>query len=273
MAGLETKHMALGSFRELTDEALAFYRQYGFIHVQGIIPQGEIPAYRDAAMELSRQRSTPGGAQSDYQMVFQQMVNVWRDDETMKRLTLHPNVARAAETLAGVDLRLWHDQILIKAPHNQKPTEFHQDQPYWPHEQSPNPISAWIALVDVPVERGCMSFIPQSHRRTDLAMQNLTDPRSLFDMSPELVWAPRVTLPLKAGDCTFHHGRCAHMATPNFTDEPRVAHVVIFMDATVRYTGRRHVVTDPLELQPGQPLEHELFPTAASIKSRSAVAV
>src|SRR5205814_5313666 len=132
-------------------------------------------------------------------------------DDVLKRLTLHSNVGRAATALAGVPLRLWHDQILIKKPHNKAPTFFHQDQPYWPHRNSTHPISAWIALVDVPVERGCMTFLPGSHRRTDLPVQTLTNPRSLFDICPDLIYSPRITVPLRAGDCTFHPGRCAHM--------------------------------------------------------------
>ena len=69
-----------------------------------------------------------------------------------------------------------------------------------------------------------------------------------------------MTVPLKAGDCTFHHGRCAHMATSNFTDDPRVAHIVIFMETTTTYSGRGHVVTDPLGLAIGQPIQGEQFP-------------
>ena len=182
----------------------------------------------------------------------------------MRALTLHPNVGAVAEQLAGVPLRLWHDQILIKDPHNQKATEFHQDQSYWPHRDSTHPLSAWIALGDVPVERGCMTFIPGSHRHTELASLDLMDGQGLFRACPELTWEPRVTIPLRAGDCTFHHGRCAHMATPNGTDEPRVAHVVIFMDATTRYQKRRdgqpHPVTDPLGLTEGALLEGDMFP-------------
>jgi hypothetical protein len=50
------------------------------------------------------------------------------------------------------------------------------------------------------------------------------------------------------------------MATPNHTDDPRVAHVIIYMDATTTYDGRKHCVTDPLSLSPGQPLAGEMFP-------------
>jgi phytanoyl-CoA hydroxylase len=242
----------------VTDESVALYRQQGFIHVPGIITPDEAAVFRAAAegaLERLRDRDlTKGGA------IFTQLVNVWQDDETLRRLTLHPRVGAVAERLAGLPLRLWHDHMLVKQPHNNAPTEFHQDRPFWPFEQSRHTLSAWIALVDVPVERGCMTFIPGSHRREGLRPQNLHDAHDLLDIAPELAWSPRVTIPLRAGDCTFHHGLCAHMATPNNTDEPRIAHVVIFTDAETTYREMRHVVTNPLGLTPGQPLDGPLFP-------------
>ncbi len=246
----------------LSDEAIQSYRTRGFVHIPGIISKAEAAEFRAAALDLvPRLRSYAQGAAKD---IFTQLVNVWREDDRMKQLTLHPNVGAVAERLAGVPLRLWHDQILIKQPHNNAPTEFHQDQPYWPHANCRHALSAWVALCDVPVERGCMTFIPGSQAETDLTAQDLTDAGSLFGMRPELRWASRVTIPLRAGDCTFHHARCAHMATPNNTDEPRVAHVVIFIDTATTYASRRHVVTDPLELQEGARFEGELFPAVAS---------
>ena len=246
----------------LTQEKIHEFRTNGFVAIPGILSKKEAARFAEAALALQKKHLERQTANSD-RAVFTQMVNVWREDETMRDLTLHPNLAAVATRLAGVPLRLWHDQILIKKPHNNAPTEFHQDQPYWPHAHSAHPISAWIALVDIPVERGCMTFIPKAQSRTDLPTQNLGDPRSLFTLCPDLEWEPRVTMPLKAGDCTFHHGRCPHMATPNFTDDPRVAHVVIFIDRTTTYLKRGHVVTDPLGLEEGAVLEGELFPEVA----------
>lgn len=242
----------------LAQETIDSFRSRGFVHIPGIITPEEAGEFREAALSVSERLT----ALSDSGM-FRQLVNVWQQDDAMRRLTLHPNVGAVAERLVGGPLRLWHDQILIKPANNSKPTEFHQDQPYWPHAKSPNPISAWIALCDVPVERGCMTFIPGSHKRTDLPAQNLADKRSLFQICPEMEWEERVTLPLRAGDCTFHHGRCAHMATPNLTNDPRVAHVVIFMDADAQFTGAGHVVTDPLGLTPSESFEHPMFPRVA----------
>lgn len=239
----------------VTDEQIDSYRTQGFVHVPGVISRDEAAQFYEAALDYGR-RNPP----LSNRPVFDQHVNVWTSDPALRALTLDPRLAAVAKALNGTELRLWHDQLLIKQPHNNAPTEFHQDQPYWPHASSPNPISAWIALCDVPVEKGCMTFLPGSFRYTELPAQNLGDSRSLFGIEPELSWFPRVTVPLKAGDCTFHHGRCAHMATANHTDDPRVAHVVIFMETTTTYNGRRHVVTDPLNLTSGAPIHGELFP-------------
>ena len=239
----------------VTEQQIAAFRAQGFVHIPGVISPDEAAHFYQAALDCTH-RNPPLSSRP----IFDQHVNVWTHDDAMRALTLHPNLAAAAKALNGTALRLWHDQILIKRPHNNAATEFHQDQPYWPHATSPNPISAWIALCDVPVEKGCMTFLPGSFLRTDLPAQNLADARSLFEIEPEFAWFPRVTVPLKAGDCTFHHGRCAHMATPNLTDDPRVAHIVIFMEPTTTYTGRGHIVTDPLGLTIGEPITGALFP-------------
>jgi ectoine hydroxylase-related dioxygenase (phytanoyl-CoA dioxygenase family) len=199
---------------------------------------------------------------SDYHgtPTFTQLLSVWQQDDILRDLTLHPAIASIARQLSGVPVRLWHDQLLIKAPHNGAATHFHQDAPYWPHEGSRQALSAWIALVDVPVERGCMTFIPGSQSNTQLRAQDLEDSNDLFKMAPELAWEERVTIPLRAGDCTFHNAYTAHTATPNFTDEPRIAHVVIYIDAETRYTGDPHPITDPLGLTPDSDWPDEFFP-------------
>ncbi len=178
----------------------------------------------------------------------------------MRELTLNPKIAAIAQKLAGTTLRLWHDHLLIKRPQNNAPTEWHQDQPYWPHHNSTHPVSVWIALCDVPAEKGCMSFIPGSQKYTQLSPQNLGVSRSLFSLQPSLEWDPTITIPLKAGDCTFHHGRTAHTASANQTNDPRVAHVIIYVDEVTTYDGTPHVTTDPLNLTPNQKLQGNLFP-------------
>lgn len=240
----------------MTDDQVASYRRDGFIHLPGVLAPEETQRYAKAALAAQERLNDFHGADT-----FVQLLQLWQHDETLRELTLHPALAAAATRLAGVPLRIWHDQVLIKKPHNSAATEFHQDQPYWPHASTRHALSAWVALVDVPVERGCMTFIPGSQRLTGLRAQDLSDSADLFRVAPELQWDRRVTIPLRAGDCTFHNSHTAHTATPNFTDDPRIAHVVIYMDAETTYAGApAHPMTDPLGLEPGRSFPDEHFP-------------
>jgi ectoine hydroxylase-related dioxygenase (phytanoyl-CoA dioxygenase family) len=82
--------------------------------------------------------------------------------------------------------------LLVKEPHNNVATEFHQDRPYWPHSGDRLPLSAWIALVDVPPERGCMTFLPGTQHRTGLRPQDLHSEEDLFSLDPSLRWTAPV---------------------------------------------------------------------------------
>ena len=256
----------------LSETAIQTFRERGFIYLPGVISKAEASRFYDAALALQDHMESYSKGKAD--KVFTQLVNVWREDPILKELVFHPNLAALAERLAGVALRLWHDQILIKQPHNEGPTEYHQDQPFWPHADPDklHCLSAWVALCDVPVEKGCMTFIEGSQHYKGTRPQDLTAAGDLLTLCPDFVYMPRATLPLRAGDCTFHNSWTAHMATPNFTDDPRVAQIIIYMDADTRYfvkrhaitdayfSGKVHPVTDPLGLEVGEPLNGMLFP-------------
>lgn len=232
------------------------YRRNGFVQLRGVLTGAEVQRYSAAAREIYDH----GQALNASDPTFKQVVNVWRDDPVLRELTFHPGLAAAATALAGIPLRLWHDQLLMKKPHNHAATEYHQDAPYWPHAQARHSLSAWVALVDVPLERGCMSFLPGQQHRRDIRAVDLTDRTDLFGVAPDLTYSPRVTLPLRAGDVTFHSGYTPHAANPNDTDEVRLAQVICYVDRDVRFDGRSHVCTDPLGLTAGQLLPDAEFP-------------
>jgi phytanoyl-CoA hydroxylase len=237
-------------------ELVDSYRRNGFVQLRGVLSPAEAARFAAAA----RAAYEAGRALNPDDQTFKQVVNVWREDPVLRELTLHDRLAAAATELAGIPLRLWHDQLLMKKPHNHAPTEYHQDAPYWPHARARHSLSAWVALVDVPVERGCMTFMPGQQDRRDIRAADLTDRTDLFEAAPDLVYSPRVTLPLRAGDVTFHNGYTPHTANANDTDDVRLAHVIAYVDRDVAFDGRPHVCTDPLGLEPGQPLPDAEFP-------------
>lgn len=110
----------------LSLERIEQYRRDGFVRVRGVFSRQEALGFRKIAQAVSERMKS-----MDYDSpIFAQSVNPWRDDQALRRLSLDARLGVLAQQLAGVDLRLWHGQILIKAPHNNAPTEFHQDQPY-----------------------------------------------------------------------------------------------------------------------------------------------
>jgi len=242
---------------DLSAETIASYRRDGFVRIPRVFDEQRTARFAAAAMSARERLSDHNAGHA----VFAQLLQLWQHDDVLRELTLDAELARIATVLAGVPLRLWHDQLLIKDPHNGARTEYHQDNPYWPHAPNRHALSAWVALVDVPVERGCMTFIPgQQDVYRNLRPQDLEDGEDLFGLAPELRYAPRHTLPLRAGDCTFHHSFTPHTANANATGDPRIAQVVIYVDQETRFAELAHPVTNGLGLAPGDRLPDDAFP-------------
>ena len=243
----------------LDEETIASYRRDGFVHIPGVLNADEVERYRSALAGVY-ERGTEMSDDPAYTRIFKQVIQVWKIDPVLRELTFHEGLARYATQLAGVPLRLWHDHMLVKKPHNGAATEYHQDAPYWPLRGSRASLSVWIALVDVPVERGCMSFIPGQQDRHDIRPIDLKDKTDMFAAAEDLTYARRVTVPLRAGDVTFHNGYTPHTANANDTDEYRWALVTAYIDREATFSGATHPVTDPLGLAVGDRFPDDACP-------------
>ena len=248
---------------EVTQAMVDFYRIHGAVKLPGLISRKQAASFREEGMKLLLAGPT---GELDIDGANQQRVQLWKWNETMRELTMLPRLGAAAERLAGMPLRLWHDDIIAKPPKNEGPTRPHQDMPLWALGNAPGALTAWIALQDTSVEMGCMSFAMGSQHWKDLPKEVAHGHRpdiakgSLQNVD-EVAWLPRITIPLQAGDCTFHNGYTFHMAGPNLTDEWRVAHRVAMVDAAAVYDPHLpHPVIDDLGLDPGDGLPDRAFP-------------
>lgn len=242
------------------EEAISNYRRDGFVHVPGVLTEAEVTRYRGAVQEVYEREQGTGDA--EYQKVLKQIFNVWRRHAAVRDLTFSSRLASIATQLAGVPLRLYQDHLLVKAAHNDAATEFHQDAPYFPLATARHILTAWVALVDVPVERGCMTFIPRQHHRRDLRRASVLDAADLFSVAEDLAYEPRVTIPVRAGDVVFHHGYTPHAANANRTDEVRYAHAVVYFDrdAVSTITHTYEVDGDSRVAEQGSRFPDEDFP-------------
>jgi phytanoyl-CoA hydroxylase len=242
-----------------SSDDIASYRENGFVILRNVFSPSEVSRFRDGITAAIRGKRGRFFSAND---ALEQSVNLWEFDDEARALTLHPHIVSAARALAGVPLRLWHDQALIKHPGG-KPTVYHQGQPNWGHVCRPDShaLTAWIALTDATLDHGCMGFIPGSHRRGSLGKQHaMTSARGLFDIAPDCEWATNVRIPLRAGDVSFHHAYTVHMAGANNTNEARIGHIVDFIDRDTVTDGHYHAVTDDLKLPAGSPIAGERFP-------------
>ncbi len=246
---------------KINQEKIDSFKENGFVRIENIISKEEAEACRLAGVDAVKELSLNGD--EGYQGRLTQIVNIWEQNEVFKGISFHKNVTSAATQLAETPLRIFHDHMLSKKPLNGGATEWHQDRPYWPFEGDPVTLSAWIALQDTNVEMGCMSFIPGSHKFNKLPSHPLNDPRALFEVAPELQYVPSVTMPLKAGDCTFHYGRTAHRAAPNMTENWRMAQTIIYVDENAVLAEKGHCMTNELvadgSIKVGETLDHPRF--------------
>ncbi|NLC57064.1 MAG: phytanoyl-CoA dioxygenase family protein [Armatimonadetes bacterium] len=257
----------MSEFR-LPDAQVRYYQENGFIQFNDVLTPAEVEQARASlaeAMQMRLQGGIDRTGNPEYDRIFLQKVNLWRDHPGMRAVVFHPRLAEIARQLAGVPrLRLWHDHALIKLPSDSKPSHWHQDLPYWPMNE-PGALSCWLALDDVDERNGCMHFVPRSHTWGKLPPINLVEPQDIFSLVPEPEgkdFTP-VPVPLRAGSCTFHHGLTFHYAPPNRGEAPRRALVIIYMPDRTSYSGAPHCVTDDLNLKPGAPLVGERFPVLA----------
>ena len=207
-----------------------------------------------------------------------QFINMWKVSPQFREVLDNPLITGAIRDLMGVEpIRLWHDQVISKPPGDNGHFACHHDFYFWPLDR-PAMISCWLALDDATPANGCMHVSPGSHRDPrfqpvdcDLSEDIHLSPAALGPGEPASLyadaraWQPEQTkpVPLKAGECMFHHCLNYHMTPQNTTDRQRRAFVMIFMPEGTRYRHAQspnHPCTAYLNLHDGQVMDGETFP-------------
>lgn len=251
----------------LSPQQIAAYQRDGYIQLNDIITGDDLTAFRAAVNDAVKQDTInldPNRQKNSYEQIFIQCVNLWHRYPKVKPFVTSHRLGRIAAQLSGLSVRLWHDHALFKEPHTGAKTPWHQDTPYWPHEQKMHQLTIWIALQDTTIHNGAMSFIPGTQKMLDIEPVNLGNPQELYTVAPQTKGIKPVTCELKAGSCTVHNGMTFHYAGPNRSDGMREAIAIIYMPDGTTYQKVAHPVTDPLNLQPGRKLDTEMFPLVAN---------
>ena len=244
---------------KLTPNEIASYRKNGFLIVDDFLDSEELKHWQTAVQKAVADRKgtkfphskiksgEDDGINSDakyFGKVFDQIINLWQTDETVKELITDKRIGEMATTLAQADgIRIWHDQSLVKQPWA-NPTAWHLDTPFWSFSNR-EALSIWIALEDVTIDNGCMFFMAGSHKDTKLENLGIgANLGEIFNEYPAYGSQQPVKAEIKAGSCTFHNGLCLHAAGANMTPGLRRAMTCAFMPDGSTFNGNQNILTD-----------------------------
>ncbi len=215
---------------KVSDQKISEYNELGFTKIENVIEKEYLEEVRkiieSAVLFRKGKDERELKDKSQYEQSFLQCGFLCWDFMAMKEFVFGKRFAGIARDLMKCDhVRLWHDQALFKEPGG-RVTDAHQDCSYWPIVQPQFTTTMWLALVDVPVEKGCLYFYPRTH---DPKMREYVDIFKNPHQPDLLKDKEKVFVPLKAGDATFHSGLVFHGAGNNQTNEMREAMTVIYI--------------------------------------------
>lgn len=244
---------------ELTASQINFYQENGYLLVEDFLDKNELELWRAAVGEAVEQRGGrkwPGsdvktgeddGINSDaeyYGKVFDQMLNLWQTNDKVKQIMLDANIGKMVAQLANWSgTRIWHDQALTKRPWANA-TSWHLDTPFWSFSDR-RALSIWVALDDATLENGCLYFIPSSFHHTTFENPGIgRNMDAIFDFYPQFIKTASVSVPMKAGSCSFHNGLTIHGAGANMTNGFRRAMTCAYMPDGATFNGIQNILRD-----------------------------
>ncbi len=234
-------------FRTVTAEEIAHYQTNGWVKLDGFIPLDRVAALLAMAKEKMGEdgdRDAPPEAFS----YFNPLTLRGLDDPILRPVIDH--IGRSSRELmarrVNVGIRYFTDYFAVKLPTKRKQvnkggagsSDWHQDFAASASDRSGGMVF-WMALVDMPPEKGTMAFLNGSHRHGVMGHYATYGDGNLLDSYPELVEeCPNSgNLTYRAGDVTVHSNMTVHSAGANLTGDPRWTYIIITNPADACWTG------------------------------------
>lgn len=221
----------------LTAEQLSFYRENGYIHVPGLLSPAEAAEYRqechaliDRLSQIRNVDATWGSARKAVAGAAETQVlhchDVQFHSATFTRLLAHPRLVMVASVIIGPNVQLHHTKMFIKPPEKGSPFPLHQDAPFFPHVNH-SMVACTIHFDDAPLEKGCLRFVPGSHKQGQLPHIR----EGGWHLPPDQYPVESATpVPAKAGDAVFFSYLTIHGSGLNVSREARTTLLVQMRD-------------------------------------------
>jgi ectoine hydroxylase-related dioxygenase (phytanoyl-CoA dioxygenase family) len=220
---------------DLSPAAIKFYRERGYVKLKNVLSPDLLEYYGEVITEWVfklNKLTKPMEERTTYEKAFLQVMNMWRENETIKDFVFSKRLARIAAQLMQVDgVRLYHDQALYKEPSGGI-TPWHADQFYWPLS-NPNTITVWIPLQHTPMEMGPLAFAEAS-QNVEIGRDKEISDESEAMLAEALRQFPVHETPFELGEVSYHSGWTYHRAGTNSSKKARRVMTVIYMDKDIR---------------------------------------
>lgn len=214
--------------------------------------------------ELAAEREEPGRFFHD--------TFIWRHNKSCRSFVFESAAGQIAQQLMqSSKVNIFFDQWLIKEPGTPTQTPWHHDMTYWPIDGR-QICTVWVALDEVSAANGAVQYVKGSHRWGEKfrpasfgsGSQYTEDIPAVPDIDAMRDQLEIVDFEMAPGDCTIHHGLLVHGAPGNRTnDQRRRAYTSRWTGDDVVFNPRdgiQEMPPFPEGLQPGQPLDSELWP-------------
>lgn len=211
----------------LTQQQKDLYAEQGYVLVPGLLTPEEAAFYRTEvhALDARQGETNATWASVEGDTAISHSHDVQFKSAAFTRLLLDPRLTGVAQDIIGPNVQLHHTKMFIKPPEKGSPFPMHQDFPYFPHRDH-SLIAVILFFDDAPVEKGCVTAYPGSHKLGPLESFG-----SDHHVSPDQFPAEGATpIPAKAGDALFFHYLLVHGSGVNVSDEARTTLLIQLRD-------------------------------------------
>ncbi|WP_170336480.1 phytanoyl-CoA dioxygenase family protein [Ruegeria arenilitoris] len=154
------------------------------------------------------------------------------------KIALDARVLDVVEGVLGPDIMVWSAEFFIKEAHTDHTVGMHQDLTYWGMGETPDQVTAWIALSPATVESGCMDFVRGSHKNPILPHNDTYSETNLLSRGQEIAVdvadEDKTHIELAPGQMSLHHGLTIHGSGPNQSEDRRIGLAIRYLNPNAK---------------------------------------
>ncbi len=230
----------MSNAHELTQEQSDRYWQDGFLFPLSVFSEDEAAEFR---AELEQVEKDWLAADLPLPLNTYKRVNAHLVIPLAARIAQDKRILDAVEGVLGPDIMIWSAEFFIKEPRTQHAVGMHQDLTYWGMGETPDQVTAWIALSPATVQSGCMDFVRGSHKNPILPHNDTYSETNLLSRGQEVAVDvsddDKTHIELKPGQMSLHHGLTIHGSGPNASNDRRIGLAIRYLSP-----GAQQLVAD-----------------------------